>query len=352
MYVRTLFLGILLLIANLFSNSLQPVEASLISTSQEVSMGADVAKKLEKQYGLVEDAYLQARVDRIGQSIVAVCDRQNIKYSFKVLNTKEINALAVPGGYIYLFKGLVDLMQTDDELAAVLAHEVTHVVKRHSVNQIEKQLAMTLVFAVAFGDKAMLLQNLTQQALMSGYSRSDERQADEFGFIYARKAGYNPYGMFVTMGKLNDLAGESKGNYGLFSSHPEPEARVKAIEKYIQKLNIKQTIQTTDKSTYSVVDGNWRFNVSKKVAADKTVYRASLLAGALYLVTLKDAVVDKNKFIVSNYGSYNEIYYDDILLYRVFAQDLDQNFTDIHSLTNAYILMFRDWAEAHNNSKV
>lgn len=348
MYLKTLFLGILMLFTSCFAEPLHTVEASIISTSQEVSMGADVAKKLEKQYGVVDDAYLQARVDRIGQSLVAVCDRKNIKYSFKVLNTKDVNALAVPGGYIYLFKGLVDLMQTDDELAAVLAHEITHVVKRHSVNQIEKQLAMTLIFAVAFGDKAMLLQNLTQQALMSGYSRSDERQADEFGFIYANKAGYNPYGMFVTMGKLNDLAGEAKANYGLFSSHPEPEARVKAIEKYIQKLNVKQSVQTADKKTYSVVDGSWRFNVSKAVGADKAQYRASLLAGALHLVATKDSTIDKNKFIVANYGNYNEIYYDDILLYRVFPEDLDQNFTDIHSLTNAYILMFRDWAEFKN----
>lgn len=348
MYIKTIFAGILIIVANLFTGTLSPVAASLISTSQEISMGADVAKKLEQQYGVVDDAYLQARVDRIGQSLVAVCDRKNIKYSFKVLNTKDVNALAVPGGYIYLFKGLVDLMQTDDELAAVLGHEVTHVVKRHSVNQIEKQLAMTLIFAVAFGDKAMLLQNLTQQALMSGYSRGDERQADEFGFTYAQKAGYNPYGMFVTMGKLNDLAGEAKANYGLFSSHPEPEARVKAIEKSIEKLSIKQSVQTADKTTYTVVDGAWRFNVSEKIAADKPIYRASLLAGALYLVQQKDPKVDKNKFIAANNGTYNEIYYDDILLYRVFEQDLNNNFTDIYSLTNAYILMFHDWAALHN----
>ena len=101
MYLKTLFLGILMLFTSCFAEPLHTVEASIISTSQEVSMGADVAKKLEKQYGVVDDAYLQARVDRIGQSLVAVCDRKNIKYSFKVLNTKDVNALAVPGGYIY-----------------------------------------------------------------------------------------------------------------------------------------------------------------------------------------------------------------------------------------------------------
>ena len=139
---------ILLLFVMIFSFVLglqTSAEASLISKNQEISMGKDVAAQLEAKYGVVQDDDLQARVDNIGQRLVAVCDRQDLTYSFKVLNSDEVNAMAVPGGFIYVFKGLLDYMPSDDELAGVLGHEVGHIVKRHSVKQVEKQMALTLL---------------------------------------------------------------------------------------------------------------------------------------------------------------------------------------------------------------
>ena len=107
--IRVFFLLLGLL---LFSNIVAPpaAEALLIGTKQEIEIGKGVANDLEKKYGLVNDPALQARVARLGASIVAVSDRKDLPYTFKVLNSKEVNALAVPGGYIYLFKGLIDYM--------------------------------------------------------------------------------------------------------------------------------------------------------------------------------------------------------------------------------------------------
>ena len=113
---------ILLIVFMIFSCVLgmqSPVEAGLISKSQEISMGKDVAAQLEAKYGVVQDDDLQARVNNIGQRIVAVSGRQDLEYSFKVLNSDEVNAMAVPGGFIYVFKGLLDFMPSDDELAGV-----------------------------------------------------------------------------------------------------------------------------------------------------------------------------------------------------------------------------------------
>ena len=123
---------ILLIILMIFSCVLgvQPsAEAALISKSQEISMGKDVAAQLEAKYGVVQDEDLQARVNTIGQRLVAVSGRQDLEYSFKVLNSDEVNAMAVPGGFIYVFKGLLDFMPSDDELAGVLGHVVGHIVK-------------------------------------------------------------------------------------------------------------------------------------------------------------------------------------------------------------------------------
>ena len=120
-----------------------PAEAGIISKQQEIEMGRETAMALEAQYGVVQDYELQERVNRIGQSLVAVSDRQDLEYTFKVLNCDEVNALACPGGFVYVFKGLIDYMPSDSELAGVLGHEVSHIVEKHTVHQIEKQLLTT-----------------------------------------------------------------------------------------------------------------------------------------------------------------------------------------------------------------
>ena len=159
-----------------------PAEAGLISKEQEIEMGRQTAMQLEAKYGVVQDYALQERVNRIGQSLVKVSERQDLEYSFKVLNSDEVNALACPGGFIYVFKGLIDYMPSDAELAGVLGHEITHVVKKHTVHQIEKQLLTTLAFAIVTkGDLGIA--GLATQALAAGYSRTDERGADKGGFV-------------------------------------------------------------------------------------------------------------------------------------------------------------------------
>ena len=253
-------------------------------------MGRETAMALEAQYGVVQDYELQERVNRIGQSLVAVSDRQDLEYTFKVLNCDEVNALACPGGFVYVFKGLIDYMPSDSELAGVLGHEVSHIVEKHTVHQIEKQLLTTLLLAVATkGD--MGLTGLASQALAAGYSRTDERGADKEGFNLCVKAGYNPYSMVLTINKLEDLAKE-KGNpgYGLFSSHPEPEERLKRVMKQIKKLDPHPDITVHEDGTATVHEGDWTFNITQTVGNDKPEYRAYMLAGSLYVARQRGPV--------------------------------------------------------------
>ena len=337
---------ILLIVFMIFSCVLgmqSPVEASLISKSQEIAMGKDVAAQLEAKYGVVQDDDLQARVNNIGQRIVAVSGRQDLEYSFKVLNSDEVNAMAVPGGFIYVFKGLLDFMPSDDELAGVLGHEVGHIVKRHSVKQVEKQLALTLLTLILTKGQGFILADATMQALMAGYSRSDEREADEQGFALTNKAGFNPYSMLITVSKLQDLA-DAKGNpgFGLFSTHPEPEVRIERVNKALAKMNITPTVAIAEDGTATVKDGNWQFVVSQTYNSDKPAYRAKMMAGALYLAK-KRGPVDETRFLTVDDSYFSDIYYDDIHVLRVYEQDA-AGYDSISSYAGAVAAKLQNWA--------
>ena len=337
---------ILLIVFMIFSCVLgmqSQVEASLISKSQEISMGKDVAAQLEAKYGVVQDDDLQARVNNIGQRLVAVSDRKDLEYSFKVLNSDEVNAMAVPGGFIYVFKGLLDFMPSDDELAGVLGHEVGHIVKRHSVKQVEKQLAFTLLTLILTKGQGFILADATMQALMAGYSRSDEREADEQGFALSNKAGFNPYSMLITVSKLQDLA-DAKGNpgFGLFSTHPEPEVRIERVNKALAKMNITPTVALAEDGTATVKDGNWQFVVSQTYNSDKPAYRAKLMAGALYLAK-KRGPVDETRFLTVDDSYFSDIYYDDIHVLRVYEQDA-AGYDSISSYAGAVAARLQNWA--------
>lgn len=352
----TLVCSILLLMVGLMGVP-QEAEAGMIGKKEEVNMGKEVAVQLENQYGVVQNPELQDRVNRIGQSLVAHCDRKDLEYSFKVLNTDDVNALSVPGGYIYVFKGLVDFMPSDDELAGVLGHEIGHVVKRHTVHQMEKQMALSvlgIIAAAASGDPGagIALATTATQALMAGYSRADEREADEQGFLLTSKAGYNPYSIYVTMSKLNDLSvRDGNPGYGLFASHPEPKVRMAKNLKAIEALHIRAKVTTSkDGSTATVRDGNWSYTFKNTINSDKPEYRADLLAGALYLVQQR-GVVDDTHFLTVDNDVYSDVYYEDIHLARFYGIDA-VGFGSISDCAAAFAAQMQGWAQQNKNSVV
>jgi MAF protein len=178
------------------------------STEQELAMGLSMKKQIEKEYKLVEDPLVQQRVADIGAKIAAVSDRKDIVYSFKVLDENEINAVSLPGGYVYVFKGLVDTVENDGELAGVLAHEVGHIVARHSVKKMQAAMGYNLVrllmIPIPQSGEVAATADAAFTELFLGYGREDELLADELGARYAKRAGYDPHNMITFLQKLED----------------------------------------------------------------------------------------------------------------------------------------------------
>ncbi len=213
-------------------------EYILISETSELRMGKSLSRQVEGKYKLPDDELVQQRVNEIGQRIARSSDRKDIPYHFKVLEGEEVNAFALPGGYIYVNKGLVDKLDTDDELAYILGHEVGHVAAKHSVKRIQGALGYGLlrILASKVDEKGKVGRGLDIAfgQIMLGYSREDELLADRLGVKYARKAGYDPEAAIQFLEKLREIEKKKPARIPIYlRTHPPILKRVEAVRMEI-----------------------------------------------------------------------------------------------------------------------
>lgn len=223
--------------ATMYNPATGQEEFILISTEEEIQIGRQVAAEIQQKYPIYRDQRLNERINSIGQKIAAVNDRKDLPYYFIILDDDEINAFTVPGGYVYVFRGLVDFVKTDEELAGVLAHEVGHVAARHIVKKMQAQMGYELIFTLATRGKEEYqsianFANLAFNLVMLGYSREDEYFADILAVRYMNRAGYNPRAMISF---LERLKGEEKGQEppSFLSTHPGIDERITHIKDEI-----------------------------------------------------------------------------------------------------------------------
>ena len=215
-------------------------ELFYISTEQEVNMGRNIDRQIRqsKEIELVDDPLIQERVKTIGRKIAAVSDRRDISYSFAVIDEEEVNAFALPGGYIYVNKGLLEECKSDDELAGVLAHEIGHVVARHGIKRLQgiqaySLLRILLVAAPQTNEVGAAADTAFGQLLM-GYSREDELLADRLGARYARRAGYDPHAMIDFLRTLREAGRRRPLRPKVyFRTHPYVSDRIRATKQEI-----------------------------------------------------------------------------------------------------------------------
>ena len=172
----------------------QRQDYTFTSIESEVATGRRLARRVEKELPRLEDERVQERVRALGGRLVAVCDRRDLVYQFEVLEGEEVNAFALPGGYVYIYQGLVDKTASDDELAGVLAHEIGHIAARHSIKHYEAGIgAQLLQLATLVTRQPAAIQGtgLSLQAARLAYARDDELEADRLGVKYLKAAGFN-----------------------------------------------------------------------------------------------------------------------------------------------------------------
>ncbi|MFH1646059.1 MAG: M48 family metalloprotease [Candidatus Omnitrophota bacterium] len=185
-------------------------ENLFLSSKKEAKMGRSISKSVEKKFDLSENYTYQEKVGLIGQKLVDVCDRRDLTYYFKVIDEEGVdNAFALPGGYVYIFESLMEKMDTDDELAAVLAHEIGHICARHSAKRFQGSFGYQLLRILAVKgaessqDARRINEALTQ--LVLSYSREDEFEADALAVRYLDRAGYDKSAVISMIDKLIEI---------------------------------------------------------------------------------------------------------------------------------------------------
>ena len=220
-------------------------ELSLVSEGQEIQMGQQAAQEVAQTIGFVDDPQLQAYVAGIGKRMAAQSERPELPWEFHVVNDAAVNAFAIPGGFIYVTRGLLGYMNSEAELASVLGHEVGHVTARHSVQQISKAQLATLglgLGSILSSDVAQFAGLASQglQVLFLKYGRDAETQADQLGFRYALNLNYDVREManvFQTLNRASQVGGGGGARLPEWlSTHPDPENRVARTEARLDTL--------------------------------------------------------------------------------------------------------------------
>ena len=215
----------------------------LIGTNDEVSIGQSLIKEIESKNKVTQDTVLGNYIDKVGQKVASLSDRKDIEYHFKVLESPEINAFACPGGFIYVYSGLLKIMDNEAQLSGVLGHEIGHVVARHSVKRLQQVLGLQVLLSLTLGESSELTQKAVGTGItliMQGYSRQNEFEADYDGTLYMTQAGYNPEGMVQLFGKFKEMEKEKKSAFldQLLASHPPTPERIAKVEEEIKSLNL------------------------------------------------------------------------------------------------------------------
>jgi predicted Zn-dependent protease len=225
--------------------------ACSVSQDQEVAIGKQNADEINAQLPIIQDAAIAGYIQALGESIAKTTSRADLDWHFYVVNTQQVNAFALPGGYVYVNRGLIESADRADELAGTLGHEIGHVIERHSVKQIQTQEKTNAGLAIVctltnlcHSGLAQVAVNVGGTALFAKHSRADELQADSEAVVNVVRAGYDPEGIPALFDALlKQRQYQPTKVEGWFASHPMEEERIARARDLIAALPQERTRQ-------------------------------------------------------------------------------------------------------------
>ena len=214
-----------------------------IEEPEEIAIGRDVAARLLGAAPLVAQPGLQRYVNQVGRWLAAQTERPDLPWQFGVLDSPNVNAFAVPGGTIFITRGLLERMRNEAELAGVLGHEIAHVLRRHHLKAIQKGAQTALAgdaMSMALRDRAGAARDkligLGTEMYSRGLDKSDELEADRLGIVIAARAGYDAYGLPSVLQTLQAMSAQDSALALMFKTHPAPGERLDAVGEKMQPV--------------------------------------------------------------------------------------------------------------------
>jgi len=259
----------------------------MMSEAQEIALGRSADAEVRKQYSVYQNPALQSYVNGVGQALASRSHRSNLNYHFTVVDSPEINAFALPGGYVYITRGIMAYLNSEAEMAAVLGHEIGHVTARHGVRQQSAAqatgLGITLasIFVPELNSRAgQDLSNLLGGALLSGYGRDHELESDRLGAQYLARTEYDPQAMIRVVGVLKNQetfdaeiakqeGREPRRYHGTFATHPDNDTRLQQVVGEAGNLTVANPVEKREeylRQTEGLIFGD---NVAEGVVRDQ-----------------------------------------------------------------------------------
>ena len=222
----------------------QQIRELNISEKDERALGEAVSDRVRLEFGVFQDKEVTKYVTLVGTVMTQASSRPDLNWEFIVLDTDGVNAFASPGGIVHITRGALGLIKSEAELAGVLAHEISHITKKHTVNSIRNNKGFKMASDAAPGSGAYVgaLANAAYDNIVEkGFDRGDEEDADQEGIRLANKVGYNPAGLATFLEKLNARNKGVATRNALFASHPETEGRISKLGQQIKSQKLAAT---------------------------------------------------------------------------------------------------------------
>lgn len=208
-----------------------------VSLEQEEELGNLFKDLIWDKYPTVKDNYADSALQQIAKRLVSALDTTEYRYQFTIIKSKEVNAFTIPGGNIYVFSGLIELADTPEEVAAVLAHEIGHAEKRHVVTKLINEMSMSAVVAVLSGGDPSVITQMLQSVISNRFSREHEDEADKFALQLLENANISPKNMAKFFQKMSDENLDYNEDLEFMMTHPHNNKRIELARKYKTRNN-------------------------------------------------------------------------------------------------------------------